>query len=56
MLEMYEYTIETVLELPSKEREEFKARLQEIMKSASGIGWGYYDGLCNLYYEAFSED
>lgn len=56
MLEMYEYAIETVLELPSKERDEFTIRLQKIMKAASGIGWGYYDGLCDLYYEAFSED
>ncbi len=50
MLEMYEYAIETVLELSTKEREGFKIRLQDIMKSASGIGWGYYDGLCDLYY------
>ena len=56
MLEMYEYAIDTVLELPPKEREAFKIRLQKIMESASGIGWGYYDGLCDLYHEAFSED
>ena len=56
ILEMYEYAIETVLELPTKEREEFKTRLQDIMKSASGIGWGYYDGLRDLYYESFSEE
>ena len=56
ILEMYEYASETVLELPKKEQEEFKNRLQEIMKSASGIGWGYYDGLCDIYYEAFSKD
>ena len=56
MLEMYEYAIETVLELPPKEREGFKARLQNIMESANGIGWGYYDGLCGLYEEAFPED
>ncbi len=54
MLEMYEYATETVLKLPTKGQEEFKNRLQEIMKSASGIGWGYYDGLCDIYYEAFS--
>lgn len=56
MLEMYEYAIESVLELPSKEQEEFKNRLQKIMKSASGIGWGYYDALCGLYYKTFSKD
>ena len=56
MLEMYEYASETVLELPNTEQEEFKKRLQEIMKSASGIGWGYYDGLCDIYHETFSKD
>lgn len=55
ILEMYEYAIETVLELPTKEQEEFKTRLKDIMKSASGIGWGYYDGLRGLYYESFPE-
>lgn len=55
MLEMYEYAIETVLELRAKERDEFKNRLQNIMESAKGIGWGYYDGLCDLYFQAFPE-
>ncbi len=55
MLEMYEYATETVLELPLKEQSDFKSRLQDIMKSASGIGWGYYDGLCGIYYGAFSD-
>jgi hypothetical protein len=26
------------------------------MDSASGIGWGYYDGLRELYYESFQDD
>ena len=56
MIEMYECAIETILELPSKERDEFKVRLQEIKESASGIGWGYYDGLCDAYNEVFTDD
>ena len=55
MLDMYGYAIETVLELPQKERKVFKTRLQNIMESANGIGWGYYDGLCDLYDNAFPE-
>jgi hypothetical protein len=55
MLNMYEYAVETVLELPPKERKVYKARLQTIMESADGIGWGYHDGLCNLYDDAFPE-
>ncbi|MCP4110662.1 MAG: hypothetical protein GY749_34920 [Desulfobacteraceae bacterium] len=56
LLEMYEYAIETVLKLSVQEQNTFRARLHKIMKSASGIGWGYYDGLCDLYYKAFPED
>ena len=55
MLTMYEYAIETVLELPQKERVAFQARLHNVMQSASGIGWGYHDGLCDLYYQAFPD-
>jgi hypothetical protein len=34
----------------------FKERLNEIMDSASGIGWGYHDALRELYYESFPDD
>ena len=26
------------------------------MKSADGIGWGYYDDLCHFYFEAFEQN
>ena len=53
LLLMYEKAIETVMEIPLTEQKEFRERLHEIMTSASGIGWGYHDGLCELYYKAF---
>ena len=56
LLEMYESAVETVLELPEKEQSPYKKRAYEIMKSAYDIGWGYYDGLCDVYHEAFPED
>jgi hypothetical protein len=56
MIEMYECATNIVLGLPSKERNKFKTRLQNIMESASGMGWGYYDGLCDIYYKAFPEN
>lgn len=56
LVEMYELAAETVLELPSKEREKFRKRLQKVMESASGIGWGFYDGLFSAYEDAFSGD
>jgi hypothetical protein len=56
MLNMYEDAVKTVLKLSPREREVFRTRLQNIIESANGIGWGYYDGLCDLYEEAFPED
>ena len=56
VLRMYEKTIQNVTELPTEEQKVFKERLHEIMDSASGIGWGYHDGLRELYYESFPDD
>ena len=56
LLDMYEYAIETVLETPKEEQDAFQEILKEIMESASHIGWGYGDGLGDLYYRAFSEE
>ena len=56
VLRMYEKTIQNVTELPTEEQKIFKERLHEIMDSASGIGWGYHDGLRELYYESFPDD
>ena len=55
MLTMYEKAIIAVSELPLKEQHAFKERLLKIRESASGIGWGYHDGLCNLYCTTFPE-
>ncbi len=56
LLDMYEYAIETVLETPKEEQGAFQERLKEIMESVSHIGWGYGDGLGDLYYEVFSNE
>ena len=56
LLDMYEYAIETVLETPPDKQKDYQERLKAIMDSASHIGWGYGDGLGDLYYEAFSEE
>jgi len=56
MLLMYEKAIQNVTELSPIEQKVYKERLHEIMDSASGIGWGYHDGLCELYYESFPDD
>ena len=56
MLTMYEKAIVAVSDLPLKEQNAFKERLLKIRESALGIGWGYHDGLCNLYCTTFPED
>lgn len=56
LLSMYEKSILNVAELTPKDQEVFKERLYQIMDSASGIGWGYHDGLRELYYESFKDD
>ena len=56
LLDMYEYAIETVLETPPDTQKDFQERLKKIMESASHIGWGYGDGLADLYYEVFSKE
>ncbi len=56
VLRMYEKAILNTTELPTEEQKVFKERLHEIMDSASGIGWGYHDGLRELYYESFPDD
>jgi hypothetical protein len=50
---MYEKAIKAVLRLPKSKQAPLRKRLKNIMESANGIGWGYYDGLCHFYYEAF---
>ncbi len=53
---MYQRAIGKVLTFPEEQRSEFKARLEAIMSSSSGTGWGYHDMLSDDYYEAFPED
>jgi len=56
LIEMYKRAIETVRKLPVKKHTPFRRRLKAIMESADGIGWGYYDDLCNYYHEAFEQE
>ena len=56
LLGMYDRAIGKILKLPKEERNEFRKRMEKIMVSSEGMGWGYYDGLCDLYYDGFSDD
>jgi hypothetical protein len=56
LLRMYARAINKVLSLPEEEQHEFRERLKAIMVTSDRIGWGYHDGLCEQYCEAFPED
>ena len=53
LIEMYQKAIKTVMKLPKSKQAPLRKRLKNIMDSADGIGWGYYDDLCHFYHEAF---
>jgi hypothetical protein len=53
---MYARAINKVLALPEEEQDQFRERLKTIMVTSKKIGWGYHDGLCEQYCEAFPED
>lgn len=56
LIRMFGRAVHRVLELPEPEQEAFRQRLEAIVESSSGIGWGYHDGLCDEYYGAFPGD
>lgn len=56
LLRMYARAIDKVLSLPYEEQQHFRARLRTIMVTSDKIGWGYHDGLCEQYYDAFPDD
>src|SRR5262245_18477334 len=56
LLRMYARAINKVLALPEDEQDQFRERLKTIMVTSNKIGWGYHDGLCEQYCEAFPED
>jgi hypothetical protein len=53
LVKMYEKAIKAVCEMTKKKQAPFRKRLKNIMNSADGIGWGYYDDLCHFYHKAF---
>jgi hypothetical protein len=53
---MYHRATRKLFSLSEEQRMNFRPRLEKIMDSASDVGWGYYDMLCDDYYDAFSDD
>jgi len=56
LIRMYDRAIEKILKLPEEEQNTFRERMKRIMDSSDGIGWGYHDDICELYYDGFDDD
>jgi hypothetical protein len=54
LIDIYAEAIKKVLKLPKDVRDIYRRRLEKIMESSDGIGWGYHDGLCDHFEKAFS--
>ena len=46
---------EVICSLPLALQEPFRERLGEVVRSSSGIGWGYHDDLADIYAAAFPD-
>lgn len=53
LIEIYAAATKKVLQLPTGVRSIYRKRLEKIMESSDGIGWGYHDGLCEYFDKAF---
>jgi hypothetical protein len=56
LIEIYAAAIKIVLQLPKDVRSIYRRRLEKIMESSDGIGWGFHDDLGNLFSRAFPEE
>jgi hypothetical protein len=53
LLKMARRAVEVICGLPVELQESFRERLAEVVRSSSGIGWGYHDELVDIYGAAF---
>ena len=53
LIRMFESAVKAVSTLESKDAAPFIARLKTVVTKANGIGWGYYDSIADLFFEAF---
>ena len=51
---MYEKALKFVFE--ENLNQQFQDRFRKIMEASDGIGWGFSDGLCDLYYSYYEDE
>ena len=55
LLSMCEKAAKRIKGLPQKDREQYQSRLWDLVESSDGIGWGYHDGLADVYYQLYPD-
>lgn len=55
LLKMARRAVEVISRVPLELQECFRERLAEVVRSSSGIGWGYHDELADIYGGAFPD-
>jgi hypothetical protein len=55
LLKMARRAVEVISRVPLELQESFRERLAEVVRSSSGIGWGYHDELADIYGGAFPD-
>ena len=55
LLAMASRAVQAICVLPKEKQEAYGERLAEVVRSSSCIGWGYHDGLKQIYSAAFPE-
>ena len=54
LVAMARRTVEVIVNFPDDLQEPYRDRLAEVVRSSSGIGWGYHDDLKEIYSAVFS--
>jgi hypothetical protein len=55
LVAMARRAVEAIFSLPVDLKHPFRERLGEVVRSSSGIGWGYHDDLTDIYAAAFPD-
>jgi hypothetical protein len=53
LLAMAHRAVNSICDLPKEKQKPFTERIAKVVRSSSGIGWGYHDELAEIYRAAF---
>lgn len=55
MISMFDKVVTTILKMDQSAVKKYIERLHRVVKKSSGIGWGYYDDMADIFYGAFPD-